>query len=367
MITEIFSNLNEVAILSFLGSFVVVYTIIPMIRWVVDHHKLIDTPDIRSSHKRATPTMGGVAFFIALMLVMFLFKKWDVDSIGFNLVAAMTIMFAVGLKDDLVLVTPRARIIAEIVAISIIFLNSDLDIVSFNGFLGVYVVPETLTYVVLILVTVTIINAYNLIDGADGLATSIAIVILSIYGFIFYKSGLYFYFLICTSLIAMMIAFLRFNFSSRRKIFMGDTGSLFIGFCIAFLTLKFLMTDVTVFRNFSFYAENRLIVVAAILSVPLFDMFRLIGTRFIQRKSLFEADRNHIHHILMDNGLAHYKIAVALGLSNYILLFLLIYLAAHYNSYQMLGIVFIIFVLLLILFYQLKNRANRLSKLESPR
>ncbi|GAL79867.1 undecaprenyl-phosphate N-acetylglucosaminyl 1-phosphate transferase [Algibacter lectus] len=130
---------------------------------------------------------------------------------------------------------------------------------------------------------------------------------------------------------------------------MGDTGgSLVIGFCIAILTLKFLTLDTTLFHKFTFAPpQNKLLIVAAILAVPLFDMMRVIGVRLLKKQSPFTADRNHIHHILSDLGLEHYKIAILLGLLNYTLAIILIFFASIFNSFQMMFILPIIFVLLL--------------------
>ena len=200
----------------------------------------------------------------------------------------------------------------------------------------------------------TIINAYNLIDGIDGFASIIAIIIFSIFALIFFATTNYFYFLICLSLIGMLLAYLIYNFSNTNKIFMGDTGSLIVGFCIGFCALKYLTMDVSDLYQFSFKPENEVVVLVGILCIPLFDMFRVIGVRLLNGKSPLYPDRNHIHHLLVDTGLPHYKVALLLGFSNYTIVVLLIFLSSHFNYIQMLGVLTVLFISLLGIFRKLK-------------
>jgi UDP-N-acetylmuramyl pentapeptide phosphotransferase/UDP-N-acetylglucosamine-1-phosphate transferase len=136
---------------------------------------------------------------------------------------------------------------------------------------------------------------------------------------------------------------------------MGDTGSLIIGFCIGFLTLKFLSMDASLFSEFSFRPENKLIVIATILFIPLFDTVRVIGVRLLNKKSPFYPDRSHIHHILIDSGLSHYKASMFLGNLNLGLVVLFIILSSYFNSFQMITFLIITFVFMLILFYKLNK------------
>ncbi|AUS05827.1 MraY family glycosyltransferase [Pseudotamlana carrageenivorans] len=356
MLTNILTNPTILTLICCFGSFGLVNYLIPRIIFMVNHHNLSEQPGHRSSHTRATPTMGGLAFFVALILNLFLFKELDHDHIGLNLAAALTLVFIIGLKDDLAVSTPRARILVEIIAIFIIFFHPGFHSFSFNGFFGVYRAPQMLIDGLNILIILTIINAYNLIDGVDGLASAIGISVFSMLALIFYKIDLQFYFILALSLISMLLAFLKYNFSHKQKIFMGDTGSLIIGFCIAFLCLRFLTVNSLLYNYFAFKPENKLFIITGVLAVPFFDMLRVIGVRLLQGSSPFTADRNHIHHILLDLGLPHYKIAVILGGLNYVLAILIIFLSAHLSSLGMMAMLFIIFLLFLSVFYKLKTR-----------
>lgn len=356
MIKEILSNLTIVSILTVICSFALVYYLIPKIIFMVNYHDLGKRPSDRCSHVQKTPSMGGFAFFVTLIVSIFFFKYFDVDGVGLNFVASVTIIFIIGLKDDLVHSTAKDKVLSEIAAITIMFFFTGFHISSFEGFLGIYEVPQILVGIIHLLITLTIINAYNLIDGVDGLASTIGISIFSMFGLIFYGLELHFYLLICLSFIGTLFAYLRFNFSPKIKVFMGDTGSLIIGFSIAILSLKFLTLEPSSFENFNFKTENKLFIIAAILIVPLIDLFRVIIIRLLQGKNPFRADRNHIHHILLDLGLPHYAIALLLGLLNYVLAFLLIYLSLFFNSFEMMLIVIVVFSIIMGVLYKLKKQ-----------
>ena len=147
---------------------------------------------------------------------------------------------------------------------------------------------------------------------------------------------------------------------------MGDTGSLIIGFCIGFLSLKFLSLDASLLTKFSFMPENKFIVIIALLYMPLFDTFRVIGVRLMNKKSPFSPDRNHVHHILIDSGLSHIKGSLFLGLLSLVLAIVIISLSLILNSLLMFFILIVISLLLLGLFDALKNNVkseNKFSRL----
>ncbi len=355
-IQQLLSNLELMSVLSLVNSFLLVYYIIPKISWVMVTRKLNDTPDNRSSHSDATPTMAGVSFFITLIMAMFFIQYFDTEHIGLNLIASSTLIFMVGAKDDLVVSSPRAKLILEALATMFLFFNSAMEITNLNGFLGIYEIPLAVSYIGSVLLSLGIINAYNLIDGIDGLAATIAGIIFSVFGLMFFNLGLYFYFLICLSFIGMLLAYLVYNFSRKKKVFMGDTGSLLIGFCIAFLSIKFIALDVTSYKAFSFKSENSLLVIAAILCIPLFDMLRVIGVRLLNGKSPFFPDRNHTHHILIDSGMSHFNASMLLGFINYVMVILFVWLASMFNSFVLLGMLLLCFALFLLIFNSLRKK-----------
>ncbi|MDB4293018.1 undecaprenyl/decaprenyl-phosphate alpha-N-acetylglucosaminyl 1-phosphate transferase [Maribacter sp.] len=356
------NELHILALGALVGSFTLVLYLIPKIKFIVERRNLIDHPDKRSSHKISTPTMAGVSFFLTLIFALSLLDNLDADGIGINLIAALTIIFALGLKDDLIISTPKAKIGGEVLAIFFILFCNCFQITSMDGFLGMYGIPTLASYALVTLMILTIVNAYNLIDGIDGLASTIGIVIFSVFGFIFFMAGLHFYFIFCLCLIGMQLAYLRYNLSKTNKIFMGDTGSLTIGFCIGFLSLKFLSMDMALLSEYSFQAENKFFIIASLLFIPLFDTVRVIGVRLLNKKGPFTPDTNHIHHVLINSGLSHVKASLFLGCLSLALSIIFVILSLYLNSFQMLGILIGSSLLLLLVFDRLKNNVRTENK-----
>ena len=174
MFDEIVLNTEVMGGVIILISFFLVYFIIPKVIWINQYRNLMDDPDYRSSHKRSTPTMAGFSFFISLPIILFFISNWDKDFIGVSYLASITIMFAIGLKDDLARSTPSAKIAGEIVAIFFILLNQDLWLINFHGFLGLYEIPYLISFPLTFFILLYIINSFNLIDGIDGLASALA-------------------------------------------------------------------------------------------------------------------------------------------------------------------------------------------------
>jgi UDP-N-acetylmuramyl pentapeptide phosphotransferase/UDP-N-acetylglucosamine-1-phosphate transferase len=354
-------NLFLFSAISLLGSYFLVYILIPKISWIVQSRNLMDQPNHRSSHKNSTPSMAGVSFFLVLIFMLNVINSWDTEHIGINLIAATGLMFAIGLKDDLIVSTPRAKIGGEVLAICFVIFCNCLEVSSFEGFLGLNDIPVFLSYPIIVLLILTIVNAYNMIDGIDGLASVIGIAIFAIYGTIFYAAGVYFYFLLCLCLIGILLAYLGYNLSSTKKVFMGDTGSLVIGFCIGFMSLKFLSMDVSLLSDYAFKGENKFIIIGAIFFIPLFDTLRVIGVRLLDKKSPFHPDNNHIHHILIHSGLTHFKASLLLCFLNLGISTTLILLSTIFSSWEMIGFMILYFAFFLGVFHTLKvNIGNRI-------
>lgn len=321
-------------ILFFAGSYIITYLTIPKIIGLVEYKKLMDEPNKRSSHIKRTPTLGGVSFFYTLILSLFFLRAWCDHDESIYLVPGLTILFIIGLKDDLVVLSPYTKLVAQIIAITFIISNEGFTIYSLNGFLGIDEIPVYVYYCIAGFIMLTIINAYNLIDGIDGLAAIVGIVILIIYSTIFYMTKEYFFLLISLTLNGCLIAFLKFNLSQTdEKIFMGDTGSLIVGFVISILTLKFLALSPEKYDSLPFLIENIPLIAISILIVPLFDTARVFTIRLANKKSPFSADRNHTHHILIDYfKISHRKASLIIGSFNLLFVYLFIILgSASYN------------------------------------
>lgn len=326
----------ETAVAIFIGSFLLTYLTIPRIIGVVEYKRLMDNPNQRSSHKSKTPTLGGIAFYYVIILALFFIRDRDVFDEAMYILPALTILFIVGLKDDLVVLSPGSKLIAQILAISFILVNESFTIFSLNGFLNINEIPYYLYLAIGGFMMLTIINSYNLIDGIDGLASIVGIVIMIIYTTIFYLSDEPFYALISITMNACLMAFFGFNISSDKKIFMGDTGSLIVGFIISVLTLKFLALKPESYQGLPFLLENAPLIAISILIVPLFDTARVFTIRIANKKGPFSPDRNHVHHVLIDFwGLSHKQASFIIGCFNLIFVVLFIILGSKAKNLGM--------------------------------
>ncbi|SMC38488.1 UDP-N-acetylmuramyl pentapeptide phosphotransferase/UDP-N-acetylglucosamine-1-phosphate transferase [Cellulophaga tyrosinoxydans] len=339
----------ESAITLFLGAFLLTYLTIPKIIRLVEYKRLMDDPNHRSSHKGKTPTLGGAAFFYTLIIALFFIKSWSTFDEGMYIIPGLTILFIVGLKDDLVVLSPLSKLIAQTLAVSFVLANEGFIIHSLNGFLNINEIPYFLYLGIAGFMMITIINSYNLIDGIDGLASIVGIVILVIYTTIFYLSGEYYYSLIGLTLNASLMAFFGYNISGDRKIFMGDTGSLIVGFIISVLTLKFLALKPQDYTELPFLLENAPLIAISILIVPLFDTARVFAIRLSQKRGPFSPDRNHTHHVLIDHwGLSHKQASFLIGTFNLIFVMLFIVLGSTAKN---IGMVIMLVTVVIVLGY----------------
>jgi len=199
----------------------------------------------------------------------------------------------------------------------------------------------------------TIINSYNLIDGIDGLASVVGIVIMVLYTTIFYLTGEYFFALLSITLNACLMAFLGFNLSSDKKIFMGDTGSLIVGFVISILTLKFLALGPESYTETPFLLENAPLIAISILIVPLFDTARVFTIRIANKKGPFSPDRNHTHHVLIDYwGLSHKQASFIIGCFNLLFVMLFIVLGSKAKNLGMVIMLVTVVIFLAYIFFK---------------
>ncbi|WP_106792460.1 MraY family glycosyltransferase [Aquimarina sp. Aq78] len=356
-------NFLETAILIFIGSFLLTYLTIPKIIGVVSYKRLMDAPNERSSHKIQTPSLGGVAFYYTLIIGLFFINSWDANGEIIHIIPGLTILFIIGLKDDLVVLSPGSKLIAQLAAVSFVVANSGFTIHSLNGFLNIEEIPYYIYFLIAVFIMVTIINSYNLIDGIDGLASIVGIVILIIYTTIFYLTKEYFYALITISLDACLLAFFGYNVSSTKKIFMGDTGSLIVGFIISVMTLKFLALKPSSSNELPFFLENIPLIAISILIVPLFDTARVFTIRIANKKSPFSPDRNHTHHVLIDYwGLSHKQASYLIGGFNLIFVVLFIILGSTTKNLWLFIILLVSVIILSFIFFRFNYNFTSLKQ-----
>lgn len=295
-------------------AFLITFLAIPSIIRVSVIKNLFDEPTERKAHKSSIPTLGGLGIFAG---VVFAYTFW---SAGLNtvstqyIVAAIIVMFFIGIKDDIVELTAHKKLYGQLFAAIIIVFFADIRITSLCGVFGIYQIPYWVSSFITIFTILTIINAYNLIDGIDGLAGGIGAIASFTFGLWFYNYGQIGLCILAFSLFSSLLAFLVYNFSPA-NIFMGDTGSLIVGLILSVLGIKFIELS---FESlpYAFPFRSSPAMALAILIVPLADTLRIFIIRLMNGRSPFHADRNHIHHQLLDLGLTHREAALTLYLVN---------------------------------------------------
>lgn len=269
---------------------------------------LMDKPNHRSVHKTATPNLGGIGIFLSLVVALTLLGSVFHYNHLLCFIGALVILFFTGLKDDLIEIKPVSKLLGQIIAALAVIFITDLRITSFYGFLGIEQISYFASVIFTVFVFIAVINAFNLIDGVDGLAAGIGITtsaILAVYFFLNYNDSMFF---VSLSLTGALISFLFFNFSKNRKIFMGDTGSLIVGFTLAYQAISFIKVSHLPESNIAM--ANAPILALAIFIFPIIDTLRVFIIRLRKGQSPFTADKNHLHHLLINLGLAHWQIAL---------------------------------------------------------
>ena len=341
----------------FLGTFMLSYFLIPKIRAKALKFNLKDTPDIRSSHTIPVPTFGGVVFYICYILVLFFAQSLDSNHVSITLIASISILFFTGLLDDFKNLSPKIKFLCQIIGVALLMFQPDFRILSLHGLMGIYEIPLYVSVGGSMFFLLGLINAFNLIDGIDGLTGITGVIVGSFYSYLLYNLGYFFYLSLSLATIATLLAFLRFNFSNTRKIFMGDTGSLVIGLVLGLLTLKLLSVDDTAYGSLSFYRAQLPLFLTAVLFVPLLDTMRVMFLRLTKGVSMFKPDRNHLHHIIVDFGLSHRKASFFIGFVNFIVALIMFFVIQKFNSFQSLFILGLLFLIaIMILFLMNKNK-----------
>ena len=341
-----------------LGVFLGSLFLIPRIRQISLQQHLTDSSGNRSSHIGDVPSFGGVAFYISYILVLFFSQSLDNHHVSLTLLASITIVFFTGFLDDLKDLSPKIKFLGQFIAVGILMTQLDFRIHSLHGFLGIFEIPMAVSVSGSMFFLLGIINAFNLIDGIDGLTGITGIIVASFYAFMFYVLDSFFYAAVAITTIGTLLAFLRFNFSIKRKIFMGDTGSLVIGLVLGLLTLRLMSFEDEAFVFLSFNRAQLPLFLITVLFVPLLDTVRVMLVRILNRVSIFKPDRNHIHHIIIDFGLSHRRASFLIGTCNFfaaLLMFFVIQLFDFVGSFIVLIVMFLLAIL--VLFLMNKNKA----------
>jgi len=347
MILEVFMPL--------LGAFLISFLAVPIVIDIAKKKRLFDLPNDRKVHKRSISALGGVAIFAGFLVSGMLFIPAGLNPEFRFLFVGTTIIFLLGLKDDLDDLSAINKLIGQILVASILIHAGGLRLESMYGFLGLTEVPTLFSYGLTYFTIIVVMNSFNLIDGIDGLATSLGILSLSIFGIYFFLADQIGYSMLAFSLMGSLMAFLIFNHQPAR-IFMGDSGALVIGTVNSILVIRFI--HLTHSSTAAMPLNGSVALGFAILFVPLLDTLRMFTVRLLQRKSPFSPDRNHFHHILLDWGLSHTSIVLTAVLLNTLFIFLAWQFRDYGSTLVLLSEVVIAFIGFGFLYYR-RPKVNR--------
>ena len=295
-------------LIAFLLSILVSYMCYPAIIRISKVKRLAARPNHRSVHKVRIPNLGGIGVFVAINLIITFLGNYFEDDNLLSLLGAITILFFTGLVDDLIDMKAKHKLLSQIITTLAIVLLTNLRIHNFHGILGLYELPYFMSVILTVFGYVLIINAYNLIDGVDGLAGTYAITITSFFGIFYFFNGNDSMFFLSICIVGSLISFLVFNFSKKEKIFMGDTGSMVIGFLLAYQAFGFLSVEFN--PAFLIQSSKAPVFILALFTFPFVDTIRVFVVRILKGQNPLTADKNHIHHVFLDYGLKHWKISL---------------------------------------------------------
>jgi UDP-GlcNAc:undecaprenyl-phosphate/decaprenyl-phosphate GlcNAc-1-phosphate transferase len=292
--------MNILFIISPVSAFLLATMLIPALREVAIKINLVDKPNLRKLHSRPVPLVGGLGIFVASSLALSLALPLEADVVVFkNAYIAAAILLLMGVVDDRFDLKASLKLAIQLLLAHYMY-SQGIKIESLHGFWGVYALDPSMQYALTVVVIAGAVNAFNLMDGIDGLAAGLAIagfVVFSLLAILNNQQGMALVFLTC---IGALIAFLRFNLSKSQKIFMGDAGSLTLGFVLVVTGIKLLQTAQDTDR-----ASLTTLGVVAVLLVPVFDALRVFRRRMKSGKSPFSADKTHLHHLVLSTGLKH--------------------------------------------------------------
>lgn len=301
--------------ISFLISFFVALASIPSIIRIASKMQLFDEPNERKLHVKRTPLLGGVAVFAAMLFSFTISAAPYFEKQHVFIIASLILIFFFGLRDDIAELAPLKKLSGQILAAVIIIVFCDIRLSSLHGLFGIHHLDYFTSFILTLVGFIFIVNSYNLIDGIDGLASGLGVIASFTFAILFYRYNDGLMCILSLALSGALIGFMPYNFY-KAKIFLGDTGTMTIGFVLAIFSFRFIEISKMSAINQPFDYRSAPVIIFSILVIPLIDTFRVFVLRIFKKQSPFIADRNHIHHRLLALGLSVKQSCVLLYLVN---------------------------------------------------
>jgi len=298
-------------------AFVISFLLFPVLIKLLTKWELYDSEKEHRIHESFKPSMGGIVIYLGLILALVItlpFQEWITQKYVF---VAVTLMFMIGLRDDVLGLSPTKKLVSQLLPISILVIFGNVFITTTILSFDFNELSVWLNGAIAIIVIVLITNSYNLIDGLDGLAGSIGAICLSVFGIWFYMVDSIYLGLIAFCVVGAIMSFLIFNWQPS-KIFMGDTGALLIGLLLSYFSIEFLNNNTSLPEGHFFKFQSSIGTLLLILIIPFFDTSRVVIFRLRKGLSPFKADKNHIHHQFLKLGFSHSKSVLSIASINMI-------------------------------------------------
>lgn len=360
---------------SFVVSFLVVILIMPTFISLMKKHNVLDRCGGRKIHKGEKVNLGGIVIFIGFAVALIsVFFTSKIESFYFEITFLILLACSVfvGVRDDMNSLSPSSKLILE-VAVILFLCEMNIRIDNLYGFMGIYKLNPFVSYALTLFVFIVILNAYNLIDGIDGQATTQALaVFIPILLFLLFIvpfsvrsnwGSVYFWIVICLAIIGALFAFLIFNWEPS-KIFMGDTGSITIGIILSSTMIAAIRFGGCLEQNAELYncpIKSVIGVVFSLFFIPLADTLRVFAYRVSRRRSPMYPDKSHIHHYFIRTGATHKTTALITLSFSLVTSLICIILSLFFNDNILIPILVILFfVYIFALKYITKYRIKKM-------
>jgi UDP-N-acetylmuramyl pentapeptide phosphotransferase/UDP-N-acetylglucosamine-1-phosphate transferase len=302
-------------------SFLISVLFFPVFIKLFKKWEILDTSGEHKIQRTFIPSMGGISIALGVILTLLMslpFQEWVRLKYFF---ISVGLMFLIGLRDDVLALNPKQKLFSQFLPVFLlVFLDGSL-LTSLYSLVHTPPFPLSLSWFFSIVTLVIITNAYNLIDGVDGLAGAIGLLCLLFFGVWFYEVGNTSISLISFCFAGSIVAFLFFNWQPSR-IFMGDTGALMVGLLLSYLAIRFINENDALPTGHPAKFQASVATAVCVLIIPIFDTLRVILLRIRKMQSPFRADRNHLHHQFLNLGLSHAHTVLILAGINTFFIFL---------------------------------------------
>ena len=312
---------------------------VPIVVRVAHSLRFLDNPNERSAAECPIPTLGGISIFLSFVFAATIGLSGVAMPELVYIIVAVLIMFFIGLKDDILSISARKKLVSQFITAGVIVFFAKIRFTNLHGFLGMGEIGLVPGVILTFFAIIVIINAFNLMDGIDGLCAGLSMLAATAFGSWFFISGHFNYAILSFSLVGGILGFFYYNvYGKKNRIFMGDTGSLVLGTIMSVIVIQF--NEFNIDQTQLFAIASAPAVSFGILIYPLIDTLRVFTIRLLQFKSPFVADKNHLHHRMLTLGFSHRKATYTIMAMNFIFI-LLVFALRNLGIIQVMGFIFV--------------------------